>query len=155
MTAPILDPVNKQVSQHRTPRTPLFSASLFIPTAFLACDPPRSYTCSTYLPSCKTTNPIIMNKLKSMLKGDKKDKDSSSTAPTQSSTSSQPQSSSTGQTAAAGQTGASSTTGGTPKGVLFNTTLGDITIALYTDETPKVRITASPQTLAAPGKTPK
>ena len=92
-----------------------------------------------------------MKKFMNKLKGDKGDAGSSD-APAKS-TSTQPTPSSAAQPAATSQsTGAAATGGATggatgeasaegAKGVLFNTTLGDLTIALYTDETPKVRYT--------------
>ena len=75
-----------------------------------------------------------MKKFMKKLKGDKADD-----APTQS-TPTQSQPPSTTQTAAASQPGGSFAAGEAAKGVLLTTTLGDITIALYSDETPKVRI---------------
>lgn len=81
-----------------------------------------------------------MKKFMNKLKGDKGDAGSSDTSAKSTPVQSQP--SSTTQPAAMSQPGGASTTGGAAaeasKGVLFNTSLGDITIALYTDETPKV-----------------
>lgn len=83
-----------------------------------------------------------MKKFMNKLKGDKSDAGSSDAPVKSTSTSSQP--SSTTQSAAAnepsGASAAGGSTGDAAKGVLFTTTLGDIAIALYTDETPKVRL---------------
>lgn len=79
-----------------------------------------------------------MNKLKRIFKKDKGG--SAGTSQPTTTTSQTAPSSSTNpgtqiQSQAPASTGAATDA---PKGVLFNTSLGDITIALYTDETPKV-----------------
>lgn len=103
-----------------------------------------------------------MNKLKSMLKGDKKDStpshtssQSNTTSQSQStyqqpqSSSQQPQSQSSYQQPQSQssyqqpQTSSTQQTQGAvvpevPKGVLLTTSMGDITIALYADKTPRV-----------------
>lgn len=81
-----------------------------------------------------------MKKFMNKLKGDKSDAGSSDAPAKTTPTQSQP--SSTATPAATSQpSGAPTTaerTGDGAKGVLLTTSMGDITIALYTDETPKV-----------------
>jgi len=76
-----------------------------------------------------------MNKLKQMFKGGD---DKAETSHSSGSAAQQPMgSSSTGAGAGAGAS-AGGASGQIPEGVILHTTLGDITIALYKDQTPRV-----------------
>ena len=85
---------------------------------------------------CRRRPSSEMKKFINKLKGDKGDSGSSNT--TANSTPTQSQAPSTTQTAIASQPIETHATEDGAKGVLLTTTYGDITIALYTDETPKV-----------------
>jgi peptidyl-prolyl cis-trans isomerase-like 1 len=78
-----------------------------------------------------------MDKLKKIFKHDKEPEHASTTTAT-SSTPSQTTSASAAQPATSSD--GTAATSGLPAGVLLTTNYGDITIALYSDKTPKVRL---------------
>lgn len=78
-----------------------------------------------------------MDKLKKAFKKDKSP--AASSQPPPQTTTQIPSSTSQAPAAASSQPAASSVRDALAKGVLMTTTYGDITIALYTDETPKVQ----------------